>query len=78
MARPITFDPDAAVDRAVDLFWTRGYRALSVDDIAIALPSAGDFPVEVDMAMSATANAVSVVVGIAQPCASGPDGTSAR
>lgn len=33
MARPITFDPDAAVDRAVDLFWTRGYRALSVDDI---------------------------------------------
>ncbi len=33
MARPISYDPDAALDRAVDLFWTRGYQALSVDDI---------------------------------------------
>ena len=33
MARPISFDPDAALERAVDLFWTRGYQALSVDDI---------------------------------------------
>ena len=33
MSRPISYDPDAAVDRAVDLFWTHGYQALSVDDI---------------------------------------------
>jgi TetR/AcrR family transcriptional regulator, transcriptional repressor for nem operon len=33
MARPISYDPEAALDRAVDLFWTRGYQALSVDDI---------------------------------------------
>jgi len=33
MARPISYDPDAALERAVDLFWTRGYQALSVDDI---------------------------------------------
>jgi len=33
MSRPITYDPDVAIDRAVDLFWTRGYQALSVDDI---------------------------------------------
>jgi len=33
MARPLSHDPDVALDRAVDLFWTRGYQALSVDDI---------------------------------------------
>ena len=33
MARPIAFDPETALERAVDLFWTRGYQALSVDDI---------------------------------------------
>ena len=33
MSRPISYDPDVAIDRAVDLFWTRGYQALSVDDI---------------------------------------------
>jgi TetR/AcrR family transcriptional repressor of nem operon len=33
MARPISFDPDVALSRAVDLFWSRGYQALSVDDI---------------------------------------------
>ena len=33
MARPIGYDPDVALDRAVDLFWSRGYQALSVDDI---------------------------------------------
>lgn len=33
MARPITYDPDVALDRAMDLFWARGYRDVSVDDL---------------------------------------------
>ncbi len=33
MARPITYDPGVALDRAMDLFWTRGYRDVSVDDV---------------------------------------------
>jgi TetR/AcrR family transcriptional regulator, transcriptional repressor for nem operon len=33
MARPISYDPDAALDRAMDLFWERGYRSVSVDDL---------------------------------------------
>lgn len=33
MARPITYDPDHALDRAMDLFWARGYRDVSVDDL---------------------------------------------
>ena len=33
MARPITYDPELALDRALDLFWTHGYRAVSVDDV---------------------------------------------
>jgi TetR/AcrR family transcriptional repressor of nem operon len=33
MARPISFDPESALQRAMDLFWARGYRAVSVDDL---------------------------------------------
>jgi TetR/AcrR family transcriptional repressor of nem operon len=33
MARPITYDPFAVLDRAIDLFWDRGYQAVSVDDL---------------------------------------------
>jgi TetR/AcrR family transcriptional repressor of nem operon len=33
MARPISYDPDVAVERARDMFWTRGYQAVSVDDL---------------------------------------------
>lgn len=33
MARPITYDPSMALERAMDLFWTRGYRDVSVDDV---------------------------------------------
>ena len=33
MARPITYDPEQALDRAMDLFWSHGYRAVSVDDV---------------------------------------------
>jgi TetR/AcrR family transcriptional repressor of nem operon len=33
MARPITYDPSAVLDRAIDLFWNRGYQAVSIDDL---------------------------------------------
>jgi TetR/AcrR family transcriptional repressor of nem operon len=33
MARPITYDPQLALGRAMDLFWSRGYRDVSVDDL---------------------------------------------
>ena len=33
MARPRSFDPDAVLAAALELFWTKGYRATSFDDI---------------------------------------------
>ena len=33
MPRTKAFDPDAALDRAVELFWARGYEAVSVQDL---------------------------------------------
>jgi TetR/AcrR family transcriptional repressor of nem operon len=36
MARPRQFDPDVVLDQAVDMFWTVGYRGLSVDDLVCA------------------------------------------
>jgi TetR/AcrR family transcriptional repressor of nem operon len=33
MPRTKDFDPAAAVDAAMDLFWTKGYEATSVDDL---------------------------------------------
>lgn len=33
MARLKTFDPDAALDRAMDLFWRRGYEATGMQDL---------------------------------------------
>src|SRR5262245_4526328 len=36
MARPREFDAFAALERAMDLLWTRGYEATSVDDLCEA------------------------------------------
>jgi TetR/AcrR family transcriptional repressor of nem operon len=33
MARPKEFDQDAALDRAVELFWTRGYAGTSIAEL---------------------------------------------
>lgn len=37
MARPKEFDPDKALDRAVGLFWSKGYEATSIQDLVEAL-----------------------------------------
>jgi TetR/AcrR family transcriptional repressor of nem operon len=33
MARPREFDPEVAVERALNLFWSKGYDATSLDDL---------------------------------------------
>ncbi len=37
MARPKEFDPDEVLDRAVELFWAKGYEATSIQDLVEAL-----------------------------------------
>jgi len=33
MARPISFDPELALEEAIELFWLKGYHNVSVEDI---------------------------------------------
>ena len=36
MARPREFDPDQAIDKAIEVFWRQGYKATSVQDLVEA------------------------------------------
>jgi TetR/AcrR family transcriptional repressor of nem operon len=36
MARPREFEPDAALQRAMQAFWAKGYKATSLDDLCTA------------------------------------------
>ena len=37
MARPLAFDRQAALERAMQVFWTKGYKATSVADLTAAM-----------------------------------------
>ena len=37
MSRPRAFDPERALEAAMDVFWTKGYRNTSVDDLLAAM-----------------------------------------
>ena len=67
MARPISYDPAAPLERAVDLFWTRGYQALSVDDIVREGQEQGDFRRDMPAAALASVLAVGFMAPLILP-----------
>ena len=53
MPRPKAFDPNTVLDRAVDLFWARGFEAVSVQDLVdhLGISRSSLLPVVVDNAV---------------------------
>src|SRR2546430_17047781 len=37
MARPKEFNPETALDKAIELFWRKGYEATSIEDLVASM-----------------------------------------
>ena len=81
--RPRTFDPDVALDAAVDLFWRRGYARTTTRDLEAALglgqsSISSAFGAKADLAAAALGRYLEHLHGsLVQPLGSAPDGLAA-